>query len=122
VIDLEGERKRRQSRQLRVPHIVGLLEQAVEFQRLLDSGEVRFRAELARRTGLSAMRVTQILALLRLAPPLLDYVRALAPGTGEHPVTERALRSFTGADRASQVHRAARLFPGFARFARRTGS
>jgi len=122
VIDLERERKRRRSRELRVPGIVRLLDQAVEFQRLLDSGEVRFRADLARRTGLSAMRITQILALLRLAPPILDYIRALPPGTAERSVTERALRSFTHTDRASQLDRATRLFPGFARFARRTGS
>ena len=122
MIDLERERKRRRSRQLRVPRIVGLLDQAVEFQRLLDTGEVRFRADLARRSGLSAMRVTQILALLRLAPPILDYIRALPAGTAERTVTERALRSFTHSDAASQLHRAARLLPGFARFARRTGS
>ncbi len=121
VIDLERERKRQQSRQLRV-RIARLLDQAVEFQRLLDSGEVRFRADLARRTGLSAMRITQILALLRLAPPILDYIRALPPGTAERSVTERALRSFTHTDRASQLHRAAQLLPAFARFARRTGS
>jgi hypothetical protein len=99
-----------------------LLEQAVEFQRLLDTGEARFRADLARRTGLSAMRVTQILALLRLAPPILDYIRMLPPGTDERSVTERALRSFTHCDRASQLHRAARSLPGFARVAHRTGS
>jgi hypothetical protein len=119
VIDLERERKRRQSRQLRVPRIVRLLDQAVEFQRLLDTGEVRFRADLARRSGLSAMRVTQILALLRLAPSILEYVRALPPGTAERAVTERALRPLTRADRASQVRQAVRFLPGFAR---RTGS
>jgi hypothetical protein len=122
VIDLTRERKRRQSRQLRVPRIVRLLDQAVEFQRILDSGEVRFRADLARRTGLSAMRVTQILALLRLAPPIVDYIRALPARMAERAVTERGLRPLTHADRASQVHQAARVLPGFARFARRTGS
>jgi hypothetical protein len=96
VIDLERERKRRLSRQLRVPRIVRLLDQAVEFRRLLDSGEVRFRADLARRSGLSAMRVTQILALLRLAPPILPYIRALPAGTAERMVTERSLRHLTG--------------------------
>ncbi len=122
VIDLERERKRRQSRELRVPRIVRLLDHALEFQRLLDSGKVRFRADLARHSGLSAMRVTQILALLRLAPRILDYVRSLPPGTAARAVTERALRPLTYADGASQVHEAARLLPGFARFARRTGS
>jgi len=122
VIDLERERKRRESRQLRVPRIVRLLDQAVEFQRLLDSSEVRFRSDLARRSGLSAMRVTQILALLRLAPPILDYIRALPPGTAERAVTERALRFLTYADRASQLREATHTLPGFARFVRRTGS
>ena len=122
MIDLERERKRRQSGQFRAPRIVRLLDQAVEFRRLLDTGEVRFRADLARRSGLSAMRVTQILALRRLAPPIVAYIRALRPGMPERAVTERALRPFTRANRASQIRQAAGVLSGFARFVRHTGS
>jgi hypothetical protein len=122
VIDLERERKRRQSRQLRPPRVVRLLNQAVEFQRLLESGKVRFRADLARRSGLSAMRVNQILALLRLVPPILDYIRALPPGTNERMVTERSLRRLTKLKHGAQLIEAARLLPGFGRSGRRAAS
>lgn len=54
VIERAAVGRKRKKRVGRVPRVVGLLEQAVEFQRLLDSGEVRFRAGLARRAGVSA--------------------------------------------------------------------
>lgn len=38
---------------------------AIEWQRQLDSGEVRSRADIARREGLTRARVTQIMNLLR---------------------------------------------------------
>jgi hypothetical protein len=40
------------------------LKRAVEWQRQLDSGQVRSRAEIARREGLTRARVTQIMNLL----------------------------------------------------------
>jgi hypothetical protein len=40
------------------------LKRAVEWQRQLDSGEVRSRAAIARREGLTRARVTQIMNLL----------------------------------------------------------
>ena len=41
------------------------LKRAVEWQRQLDSGEVRSRAAIARREGLTRARVTQIMNMLR---------------------------------------------------------
>jgi hypothetical protein len=38
---------------------------AIEWQRQLDSGQVRSRADIARREGLTRARVTQIMNLLR---------------------------------------------------------
>jgi hypothetical protein len=78
----------------------------VEFRRLLDSGDVRFRADLARRSGLSAMRVTQILALLRLAPPIIEYIRALPAGPRERMVTELSLRHLTCMKHGAQLDEA----------------
>jgi hypothetical protein len=46
---------------------VKVLAQAEEWQRLLTFGQVRNRAALAERFGVSGMRVTQVLALLKLA-------------------------------------------------------
>ncbi len=59
---------------------------------MLDTGEVRNRAELARRAGVSGMWVTNVLALLKLHPEIQAWVRGLPPGTPERFVTERALR------------------------------
>jgi hypothetical protein len=41
------------------------LKRAVEWQRQLDSGQVRSRAAIARREGLTRARVTQIMNMLR---------------------------------------------------------
>lgn len=50
---------------------------AFEFQRLLSTGAVRNQADLARRFDLSRARVTQILAILRLPHPVVDYLASL---------------------------------------------
>src|SRR5216684_863935 len=113
AFDLAFERKRREPRRLRRPRIVDLFEQAVEFQRLLDSGALRSRAELARRSGLSAMRVTQILALLKLAPSIVAWIRSLLPGTPDRMVTERILRTLTALPARAQVEAALRLIRVF---------
>jgi len=86
------------------------------------AARIRFRADLARRSGLSAMRITQILALLRLALPILDYIRTLPPGTAERFVTERSLRPLTHLKRAAQLTEAARILPGYARSRHRAAS
>jgi hypothetical protein len=116
VFDLDFERKRRETRRLRPPRIVQLFDRAVEFQRLLDSGAVRSRAEMARNSGLSAMRVTQILALLKLAPSIVLWIRSLPPGTPDRAVTERALRTLTALPPRTQVEAVLRLIPIFRDF------
>jgi hypothetical protein len=100
-----------------MPRVVRPLEQAVEFQRLLDSGQVRFRADLARRTGLSAMRVSQVLALLRLPETILSFIRSLPPGTPPRILTERFLRRVVNHDEATQFL-AMQSIPGFDLFTR----
>jgi hypothetical protein len=118
IFDLASARKRRESQQWLRPRVVQLLEQAAEFHCLLESGAVRFRADLARRCGLSAMRITQILALLKLAPSIVEWIRSLPPGTPERMVTERALRAITQLPRRRQVKVAMSMIPAFAIFSR----
>lgn len=91
------------------PRIVRLLKLAEEWQRMLDSGEARFRAEIARRASVSAMRVTQVLALLKLQPEIRESIRGLRGGTPERLITERALRSLAGWDRDQQLEMFSRL-------------
>ncbi|MBK7580534.1 MAG: hypothetical protein IPI67_10050 [Myxococcales bacterium] len=80
-----------------------LLAKAEEWQGMLDAGEVKRRAELARRAGVSAMRVTQILALLKLDPSIKELIRGLPAGTPERLVTERSLRTVARLERSVQA-------------------
>ncbi len=64
---------------------------ADEFQRLLDNGAVKRRADLARRFKLSRARVTQLLDLHKLHPDIHDFVRTLT-GVGSRYLSVRALR------------------------------
>jgi uncharacterized protein YoaH (UPF0181 family) len=51
---------------------------AFEFQLLLISGEVSNQANIAHLFNLSRARVTQILAILKLPPPVVDYLSSLS--------------------------------------------
>jgi hypothetical protein len=95
VIDLARERKRRVSKPLERPLVSHLLEKAEEWQGHLDRGEVLNRAELARREGISAMRVSHLLALLKLHPRIRAAIKGLPPGTPRSVISERRLRPLT---------------------------
>ena len=65
---------------------------------MIDSGEIPGQADIARREGLTRARVTQVLALLRLAPAIQKHLLSL-PRTDCRPVvTERALRPIAQLD------------------------
>jgi hypothetical protein len=59
------------------------------FERLVQAGAVRDYAEIARRTGLTRARVTQIANLTLLAPEIQESILEL---DGSEPVTERSIR------------------------------
>lgn len=80
-------------RPARRPRVVELLRKAQEWRRQLDSGEVDSQADLARREGLTRARVTQVLAMLRLAPEIQEHVASLPEALLRTAITERALRS-----------------------------
>ena len=82
----------RHSREPVIPRIVELLQKAVEWQVLINSGEARNRAEIARREGITRARVTQVMALLRLAPEIQEHIRAMPEMVGRPGISERALR------------------------------
>ena len=68
-------------------------------------------AEIARREGCSGNRVSQILHLLKLAPEILAWVKALPPGTPARKVTERMLRGVARMPPAKQVGAVEKLWP-----------
>ena len=79
-------------KQAKTPAVVELLKMAMEWQRQLDAGEAATQAEIARREGITRARVTQIMAMLRLAPEIQEYVLALPEMVGRPAISERALR------------------------------
>ena len=58
----------------KVPRVARLLALAHKFQGMLDRGEVKSMAELARLGGVSRARITQIMDLLMLAPEIQEEV------------------------------------------------
>ena len=76
----------------RVPRIARLMALAIKFQDMIDRGEVRDYADLARLGYVSRARVTQIMNLLNLAPDIQEEILFLPPTFGRGPVTERHLR------------------------------
>ena len=76
-----------------VPRVARLLALAHRFEGLLRSGEIRDHADLAYLAGISRAWVTQIMALLYLAPEIQESILDLPLTTkGRDPVSERALR------------------------------
>jgi hypothetical protein len=84
----------------RIPRIARLMALAIKFQELVDRGEVRDFADIARLGYVTRARVTQIMNLLLLAPDIQEALLALDDATatrvgltGKHlrAVTKRAL-------------------------------
>jgi hypothetical protein len=77
----------------RVPRISRLMALAIRFQGLLDRGEVKDYAELARLGHVTRARVTQIMNLLNLAPSIQEALLFLPAVTGgRDPVKEWQVR------------------------------
>jgi hypothetical protein len=77
----------------RPPRVTCLLALAHRFETLVQSGEVKDYADLARVGRVSRARVSQILKLLLLAPSIQEHILRLQPRTaGEESITERDLR------------------------------
>lgn len=95
------------------PPVVRYLRQAEEFQRRLEAGEARNRADLARQERLTRARITQLMELLKVHPLILDFVRHLKPGTPARLVTERKLRRLVRGTRDEQLVAADKSLVGF---------
>ncbi len=78
----------------RYPRIVQVVALAIHFQDMLDRGEIRNHADLARLGCISRERISQIMMLTWLAPDIQQEVLSLpqTPG-GRFPVSETALRT-----------------------------
>jgi hypothetical protein len=77
----------------RVPRITKLMALAIKFDQMIRDGVVKDQAELARLGFVTRARVTQIMNLLNLAPPIQERLLTLSPvPTGKDSMTERKLR------------------------------
>jgi hypothetical protein len=72
-----------------IPRITRLMALAIKFQEIVDHGEVRDYADLARLGYVTRARVTQIMNLALLAPDLQEELLFATEGTG---ITERLFR------------------------------
>ena len=76
----------------RIPRIARLMALAIKFEAVVERGEVRDYADLARLGYVTRARITQIMNLLNLAP---DIQQALIDHAPEFRFTERDARNTT---------------------------
>lgn len=76
----------------RIPRITRLMALAIKFQEMVDRGEVRDYADLARLGYVSRARLTQIMNLLLLAP---DIQADILTAECKNKIKERVLRRLT---------------------------
>ena len=74
------------------PPVVEFLRKAIGWQALLASGQAKNQADIARREGISRVRVTQVMWMLRLAPEIQQHVLAMPDTIHRQVISERALR------------------------------
>ena len=78
---------------------------ARELRKALESGEYASQTALGRKLGVSRVRVTQVLNLLRLAPEVLEKIADLGDPLTSPIVTERKLRPVVLLPKAEQRRR-----------------
>lgn len=81
----------------RVPRVTRLMALAIKFQDMVDRGEVRDYADLARLGYVTRARLTQIMNLLLLAPDIQEEILAQESiEAGKAMISERHLRHLVG--------------------------
>ncbi len=85
-------RNRKPSKGPRTPRVIELLRKALEWQTLLESGQLPNQAEIARREGITRARVTQVMGMLRLAPEIQQHILSMPDMARRPAISERALR------------------------------
>ena len=89
----------------RIPRITRLMALAIKFQDMVDRGEVRDYADLARLGFVTRARLTQIMNLLLLAPDVQEQLLFAGCRDVAEVPSERCLRSVAStADWATQRH------------------
>jgi len=80
----------------RIPRITRLMALAIKFQDMIDRGEIKDYADLARLGYVTRARITQIMNLLNLAPEIQEELLFLPSAPcSQDAVTERQIRRVT---------------------------
>ncbi|WP_321471403.1 hypothetical protein [uncultured Paludibaculum sp.] len=87
------DQTRRTNARPRIPRITRLMALAIKFQDMLNRGEVRDYADLARLGYVTRARVTQIMNLLLLAPDVQEQLLFAGCGDVTDVPAERHLRT-----------------------------
>ena len=82
----------------RVPRLSRLMALAIRFESLIEKGEVRGFADLARLGSVSRARISQIMNLLNLAPDIQEEILFLSRVMKDRdPITEHHIRPVASA-------------------------
>ncbi len=76
---------------------------AREWKKAMESGKYASQTALARELGVSRVRVTQVLRLLRLAPEVQEKIADLGDPLTSPIITERKLRPLVSLPRDEQI-------------------
>lgn len=76
----------------RIPRVARLMALAVKFQDMVDRGEVKDYAELARLGYVTRARISQIMNLLLLAPDIQEELLFMPPTVARRKLKEPMLR------------------------------
>jgi hypothetical protein len=80
----------------RIPRITRLMALAIKFQDLVDRGEVRDYADLARLGYVTRARITQIMNMLNLAPEIQEEILCMEQASiRKATIAETKVRSIT---------------------------
>ena len=104
TVDVEIIIKRRERRRVKeeqqekdatpcIPRISRLMALAIKFQDMVDRGEVRDYADLARLGFVTRARLTQIMNLSLLAPEIQEAILGLRSANRAPTIAERHVRS-----------------------------
>ncbi len=77
----------------RIPRITRLMALAIKFEAMVENGEVRDYADLARLGYVTRARITQIMNLLNLAPDIQEEILGLDASVEAAAPAERQIRS-----------------------------
>ena len=91
-----------QARRRKKSSVIETLNLARRWQERIDKGQVKNAAQIASEECLSRARVSQIMAFLRLAPPILDYLDDMNHNEGRFNLNERSIRRIVGIKDQSQ--------------------